>query len=147
MPDLGDGVTADRLAGDAHLIPGLWKVDGYDEVGEFLRKRFGLVPGQSYFEFPYDWRRDNRVAAHQLAASCRQWLASRRQQYPDAQLVLLGHSMGGLVSRYYLEVLGGWRDTRRLITFGTPYRGSLNAVDFIAHGFTRFFGLVDNIKS
>jgi pimeloyl-ACP methyl ester carboxylesterase len=143
VPDLGDGVTAGRLAGDAHLIPGLWKVDGYDEVGEFLRKRFGLVRGQSYFEFPYDWRRDNRVAAHQLAASCRQWLASRRQQYPDAQLVLLGHSMGGLVSRYYLEVLGGWRDTRRLITFGTPYRGSLNAVDFVANGFTRFFGLVD----
>jgi pimeloyl-ACP methyl ester carboxylesterase len=143
VPDLGDGVTADRLAGDAHLIPGLWKVDGYGKVSEFLRKRFSLEPGQSYFEFPYDWRRDNRVAAHQLAASCRQWLASRQQQYPDAKLVLIGHSMGGLVSRYYLEVLGGWRDTRRLITFGTPYRGSLNAVDFVANGFTRFFGLVD----
>jgi pimeloyl-ACP methyl ester carboxylesterase len=143
MPDLGDGVTADRLAGDAHLIPGLWKVDGYGKIGEYLRKRFGLVSGQNYFEFPYDWRRDNRVAAHQLAATCQQWLASRREKYPDAQLVLIGHSMGGLVSRYYLEVLGGWRDTRRLITFGTPYRGSLNAVDVIANGFARFFGLVD----
>jgi pimeloyl-ACP methyl ester carboxylesterase len=143
VPDLGDGVTADRLAADAHLIPGLWKVDGYGRVGEFLRKRFGLVLGQNYFEFPYDWRRDNRVAAHQLAASCRGWLASRQLQYPDAQLVLIGHSMGGLVSRYYLEVLGGWRKTRRLITFGTPYRGSLNAVDFVANGFSRFFGLVD----
>jgi hypothetical protein len=51
--------------------------------------------------------------------------------------------MGGLVSRYYLEVLGGWRDTRTLITFGTPYRGSLNAVDFLALGFKKFFGLVD----
>src|SRR4051794_20279566 len=126
VPDLGDGVTADRLAADAHLIPGLWKVDGYGKVGEFVRKRFRLVPGQSYFEFPYDWRRDNRAAAHQLAASCRRWLAERRKIYPDAQLVLVGHSMGGLVARYYLEVLGGWRDTRRLITFGTPYRGSLN---------------------
>jgi pimeloyl-ACP methyl ester carboxylesterase len=143
VPELGDGVTADRLAADAHLIPGLWKVDGYGRVGEFLRKRFGLVSGQSYFEFPYDWRRDNRIAAHQLASRCQEWLASRRHQYPDAQLVLIGHSMGGLVSRYYLEVLGGWRDTRRLITFGTPYRGSLNAVDFVANGFTKFFGLVD----
>lgn len=143
IPDLGDGVSADRLAGDAHLVPGLWKVDGYDKVGDFLRKRFGLKEGESYFEFPYDWRRDNRVAAHRLAASCRTWLAARRRQHPEAQLVLLGHSMGGLVSRYYLEVLGGWRDTRRLITFGTPYRGSLNAVDFAANGFTKFFGLVD----
>lgn len=143
VPDLGDGVTADRLAADAHLIPGLWKVDGYGKIGEFVRKRFDLVPGQSYFEFPYDWRRDNRAAAHQLAANCQLWLARRREEYPDAQLVLLGHSMGGLVSRYYLEILGGWRDTRRLITFGTPYRGSLNAVDFIANGYSRFFGLVD----
>jgi pimeloyl-ACP methyl ester carboxylesterase len=143
IPNLGDGVTADRLAGDAHLIPGLWKVDGYGEVGQFLRKRFGLVAGENYFEFPYDWRRDNRVAAHQLASACGRWLAARRTQHPDAQLVLLGHSMGGLVSRYFLEVLGGWRDTRRLITFGTPYRGSLNAVDFAANGFSKFFGLVD----
>ena len=52
--------------------------------------------------------------------------------------------MGGLVSRYYLEVLGGWRDTRRLITFGTPYRGSLNAVDFAANGFSKFFGLAQS---
>lgn len=143
IPDLGDGVTSNRLAGDAHLVPGLWKVDGYYKVGQFLRKRFGLVAGESYFEFPYDWRRDNRVAAHRLAASCTQWLAARRQQHPDARLVLLGHSMGGLVSRYYLEVLGGWRDTRRLVTFGTPFRGSLNAVDFAANGFTKFFGLID----
>jgi hypothetical protein len=47
------------------------------------------------------------------------------------------------VSRYYLEVLGGWRKTRRLVTFGTPYRGSLNAVDFVVNGFSRFFGLVN----
>jgi hypothetical protein len=42
--------------------------------------------------------------------------------------------MGGLVSRYFLEVLGGWQDTRALITFGTPYRGSLNALDTLSNG-------------
>jgi hypothetical protein len=35
--------------------------------------------------------------------------------------------MGGLVARYYLEVLGGWEKCRALFTFGTPHRGSLNA--------------------
>jgi pimeloyl-ACP methyl ester carboxylesterase len=39
------------------------------------------------------------------------------------KLILVGHSMGGLVARYFLECLEGWRDTRRLVTFGTPYRG------------------------
>ncbi|WP_416211076.1 lipase/acyltransferase domain-containing protein, partial [Frankia sp. Cr2] len=143
VDDIGDGVRATRLAADAHLVPGLWKIDGYGAVGQYLRRRLRLVPGESYFEFPYDWRRDNRVAARRLASSARRWLAARRATYPDAQLVLVAHSMGGLVARYYLEALDGWRDTRTLITFGTPYRGSLNAVGFLAIGYTKMFGLID----
>ena len=140
VPDLGDGITADRLASDAHLIPLLWKIDGYTKVADYVVQRFGLVRGETYFELPYDWRRDNRVAATILAVSARAWLERRRATEPDAKLVLIGHSMGGLVARYYLEVLGGWRDTRKLITFGTPYRGSLNAVDFVANGVPRRSG-------
>jgi pimeloyl-ACP methyl ester carboxylesterase len=143
VDDLEDGVTPARVASDAHLIPGLWKVDGYGKVAERLQRRLRLEPGATYFEFPYDWRRDNRVAARKLQADAAGWLAVRRRSDPDARLVLIAHSMGGLVARYYLEVLEGWRDTRMLITFGTPYRGALNAVDFLAHGFRKLFGLVD----
>jgi hypothetical protein len=51
-------------------------------------------------------------------------------------VIFIAHSMGGLVARYYLEVLGGWKDgtTRALITFGTPFRGSLNALSNLANG-------------
>jgi hypothetical protein len=38
-----------------------------------------------------------------------------------------------------LEVLGGWQDCKALFTFGTPYRGSLNAVDFLANGYKKAF--------
>lgn len=141
VDDLGDGIRAGRLAADAHLIPGLWKIDGYGKVGAYLRHRLRLLPGESYFEFPYDWRRDNRVAARQLAAQAQAWLRARRTAYPDARLVLVAHSMGGLVARYYLEVLGGWRDTRTLLTFGTPYRGSVKALDFLANGLPSMLGL------
>jgi hypothetical protein len=57
----------------------------------------------------------------------------------DAKVILLAHSMGGLISRYYLEVLEGWRDCRALFTFGTPYRGSLKAVNFLANGYKMLF--------
>jgi hypothetical protein len=82
------------------------------------------------------------VAARRLASDSRQWLANWRKTSgnKDAKLVLLAHSMGGLVSRYFLEVLGGWRDTRMLVTFGTPYRGSLNALDFLANGIRKTIG-------
>jgi hypothetical protein len=36
--------------------------------------------------------------------------------------------------------MDGWKDTRMLITFGTPYRGALNAIDFIGNGFRKKVG-------
>jgi hypothetical protein len=36
--------------------------------------------------------------------------------------------------------LGGWRDTRALISFGTPYRGSLNALGYLANGYAKAIG-------
>ena len=98
------------------------------------------MPGETYIEFPYDWRRDNRVAARRLRALADEKLHAQRQRNPDAKLVLVGHSMGGLVARYFLECLDGWRDTRMLITFGTPHRGSLNALDFLVNGFVKKVG-------
>ncbi len=42
------------------------------------------------------------------------------------QVLLVAHSMGGLVAREYLRRHGGAR-VRRLITLGTPHHGSLHA--------------------
>jgi pimeloyl-ACP methyl ester carboxylesterase len=142
-PEKDDGVTAHRLAPDAHLVPGLWKIDGYGRIVDWLVDRLHLQPGVDLREFPYDWRQDNRLAATRLRDEAEHWLRERRRTYPDARLVLLAHSMGGLVARYYLEVLGGWRDTRRLLTFGTPHRGALDALDYLVNGCRKAFGLVD----
>jgi Lecithin:cholesterol acyltransferase len=140
--DLGDGITAPRVMPDTHLVPGLWKIDGYGKVAAAVKEQLDVIPGRNFFEFPYDWRRDNRASARQLARKSHDWLRSWREWSgnAEAKLVLLGHSMGGLVSRYFLEVLDGWKDTRLLITFGTPYRGSLNALDFIANGMKKKLG-------
>jgi pimeloyl-ACP methyl ester carboxylesterase len=135
-PDLGDGVTATRLVGAAHIIPGLWKVDVYDGLERYLLDNFELTPGRNYFAFPYDWRRDNRASARHLERCAHSWLSDWRASSgnSDAQLVLVAHSMGGLVSRYYVEALGHWPEVRRVVTFGTPFYGSMNAVDFLVHG-------------
>jgi len=142
LDDLGDGVEAVRLVQDLHIIPGLWKIDGYSAIIARLTKSLELETGKNLFEFPYDWRRDNRVAARKLARSAKTWLDKWRQSSgaSDARLVLVAHSMGGLVSQYFLEVLGGWKDTRALVSFGTPYRGSLNALGYLANGFSEGIG-------
>jgi len=141
VEDLGDGVVATGLVPDIHLIPGFWKIDGYSGVRAALSQRLKLDGAQNYIEFPYDWRRDNRVAARKLARLVPSWLAQWKKisGNDDAKVVFIAHSMGGLVARYYLECLEGWRHARKLITFGTPYRGSLNALDFLSNGYVKKF--------
>ena len=138
----GDGVTATRLLRDAHIVPLFWKIDGYDELSRFIQDKLGVAPGEDFFEFPYDWRLDNRISAQRLKSAALNWLDQRRRRFPDARLILIGHSMGGLVARYFLEVLQGWRDTKMLITLGTPHRGSVKALDFLANGLRRSVGPV-----
>jgi len=145
---LDDGVTASRLLPDLHVLPGIWKIDGYSAVSESIKSSFEVVEGQNFFPFPYDWRRDNRSSARTLKRRTDEWLAKWRSSKPErkgAKLILVAHSMGGLVSRYFLELLEGWRDTKALITFGTPYRGSVNAIDGIANGIKEM-GIFDLTK-
>jgi pimeloyl-ACP methyl ester carboxylesterase len=150
LDDLGDGVRATRLMPDVHFIPGLVKIDGYTETVRLIKDNFEVRPGSlegasaaNFFEFPYDWRRDNRVAARQLKQLIDRQLPIWRQSSgaDDAKVIFIAHSMGGLIARYYLEVLEGegWRNCRALITFGTPYRGSLNALNFLANGYKQLF--------
>jgi pimeloyl-ACP methyl ester carboxylesterase len=157
---LGDGIHATSLVQDTHLIPGFWKIDGYTQTARLITDNFDVTPGDIYndpddkaanfYQFPYDWRRDNRVNARILKKLIDKRLKCWRESSgaTDAKVILMAHSMGGLVSRYYLEVLEGWQDSRALFTFGTPYRGSPKAVNFLANGYKQLFlDLTDVIRS
>ena len=71
VDDLGDGITAPEVIRDVHLIPGLWKIDGYTKMLRYIEETFDVTRGRNLFEFPYDWRRDNRVAARKLQRESR----------------------------------------------------------------------------
>jgi hypothetical protein len=43
--------------------------------------------------------------------------------------------MGGLIARYYVECLEGFKDTRAIITFGTPHRGSVQTIEYLVNGY------------
>lgn len=157
---LGDGIQATSLIQDTHLIPGLWKIDGYTKIARLITDNFDVTSGNIYtdsdekpanfYHFFYDWRRDNRASAKLLKKLLDKRLKRWREATgaEDAKVILLAHSMGGLVSRYYLEVLEGWRDCRALFTFGTPYRGSVHAVNFVANGYKKLFlDLTDVLRS
>ncbi len=147
----GDGVTARALMPDLHLVPGIWTHNlGYDRILDWLRTTFHVVEPDDNDEvipnlltFPYDWRLSNRYNAKRLRTLVEPALEQWRAQGGDcaaAELVFVCHSMGGLVARWYLTKLGGLDYTRALVTFGTPYRGSIDSLDQLINGVTKGWG-------
>jgi triacylglycerol lipase len=68
---------------------------------------------------------DGRVPLEQLAE---QVAAFDKERLPQAHpFILIGFSMGGIVSRYYVQRLGGMERVSRLITIASPHHGTLLA--------------------
>lgn len=141
-----DGIRATALLDSLHVIPGLWSpITGYDGLLNFLRSaRFRLIeakPGDrdvvpNLVPFPYDWRLSNRFNGRLLAQVARTALERWRSQpgMEEAKLVLICHSMGGLIARWFAEQEGGAELIRTLITIGTPHRGALHALTTLVNG-------------
>lgn len=146
-----DGVVAGSLMPDIHVIPGIWSVSiGYEAMIRWFRENFDVVEETpsaperiaNFVTFPYDWRLSNRASAVALQRRVEPLLERLRTQpgRAGAQVVFIGHSMGGLVARYYVDVLGGHEITNKVITLGTPHRGALNALDSLVNGVSKGFG-------
>ncbi|MEU3662496.1 hypothetical protein AB0E77_22525 [Streptomyces sp. NPDC032940] len=135
-PGLGDGPPPARYALRPRSLmpgwqvwPGFWSGAGYPALVRHLRTCL-KDPARQLKLFPYDWRLSNAYNARLLLDRATRWLHEWRNGGGgrDARLQLVCHSMGGLIGRYFLHVLGGGEMTRRLYTIGTPYRGSTKAV-------------------
>ncbi|MEV3933961.1 MULTISPECIES: triacylglycerol lipase [unclassified Streptomyces] len=53
------------------------------------------------------------------------------------EIDIVGHSLGGLIARYYVQRLGGDRRVRTLVTLGTPHGGTAAAPLAGAHPIVR----------
>ena len=116
-----DGVT------DAHPDLRL-KPDGnfwiaYNRVARTLRKAGVVV-----HEFSYDWRKGVGRAAERLNLYIEMLLADQ----PHKKVVLVGHSMGGLVAATYAARFERWRQrVERAVFVGTSLGGSFSVVEAV----------------
>ncbi|MFF2777738.1 esterase/lipase family protein [Streptomyces sp. NPDC058052] len=60
-----------------------------------------------------------------------------RERTGRAEVDLVGHSLGGLIARYYVQRLGGDARVRTLVTLGTPHAGTTVAPLASAHPLVR----------
>ncbi|MGF1523130.1 MAG: esterase/lipase family protein [Leptolyngbyaceae cyanobacterium] len=65
------------------------------------------------------------VGLDQLAEQVKTYVDTRMSH--AAKIDLLGFSMGGIVSRYYIQRLGGLQRVQRFLTLSSPHNGTLTA--------------------
>ncbi|AWK11013.1 lipase [Streptomyces spongiicola] len=76
---------------------------------------------------------DIRAAAELLGRHVEEICARTGRRRVD----VVGHSLGGLIARYYVQRLGGDRRVRTLVTLGTPHTGTSVAPLASAHPIVR----------
>lgn len=91
--------------------------------------REGYVEGRDLFVFPYDWRQNLSASADALGRRVDEAL----QKSGASQVILVSHSMGGLVARDYV-VRGGAAKVKATIAMATPWLGSPMAYRALAYG-------------
>jgi pimeloyl-ACP methyl ester carboxylesterase len=116
--------------GDSH--PLIDSVPSGIERIHYLKIAMALRSECLLFEFPYDWRLRIEHNGDLLARYLERWSDGD----PDMQFTLVGHSMGGLVSRAYIarHPEAAKRRIRRVIMHGTPHFGAAGAVADLMQG-------------
>ncbi|MET9957518.1 alpha/beta fold hydrolase [Streptomyces sp. NPDC006326] len=125
-----------RTAGSGSRPPVLLLHGFTDNRSVFVLLRRALAAGRRRRVETYNYSpftRDLRVTARHLARHVEELCARTGHQEVD----LVGHSLGGLVGRYYVQRLGGDRRVRTLVTLGTPHSGTRVAPFMNAHPLVR----------
>lgn len=80
--------------------------------------------------------RDIRESAERLVFEIERIMDLYSKSHGFKEIDIVAHSMGGLIAYYYVKKLGGHRCVRKLITLGSPFRGTWAAlVGSILFGF------------
>ncbi|MGI8788115.1 MAG: lipase/acyltransferase domain-containing protein [Pyrinomonadaceae bacterium] len=103
----------------------------------------------TYYVFPYDWRRDNVENARLLIKRMDE--LKRKLKRPDLKFNIIAHSMGGLIARYAAmygdadlpagtrlikPTWAGAADINKIFLVGTPNEGSLSSLDGLINGYS-----------
>jgi pimeloyl-ACP methyl ester carboxylesterase len=117
---------------------------GYRLLAESLSKV--VLHPDALLEFGYDWRLDvehngallaevidRHLSAWRHHPALAEWRAAHRST-AEPRVVVVAHSMGGLVTRAMGLQKGALDPVRMVITIGTPFEGAVDAVTMLNSG-------------
>ena len=120
-------IEARGIVNEVVIVPNLIQLRQYSGMGDYLVSGLGYTRGKDLLEFGYDWRHDVRLAAQRLADAVERWQV-------QGPVTIIAHSLGTLVTRYYVEKLGGKRVVERIILMGGPHYGTPGGLSAILSG-------------
>ncbi|HZH90420.1 MAG TPA: hypothetical protein VEX70_07315 [Pyrinomonadaceae bacterium] len=174
MPDLAsnrDELVAERIVETAKLARLAPDIYVYYELLNALRRFGNYRDGDwdnpapegdrdTFYVFPYDWRRDNVESAQLLFERIEE--LKRKLGRPDLRFNIVAHSMGGLVARYAAmygdaglpegdaavpqPTWAGARHIKKIFMFGTPNEGTMEAFATLLEGYSINEGLRRRIR-
>jgi pimeloyl-ACP methyl ester carboxylesterase len=150
LSECRDDLVPGALLGTDAFMPRFFGFTEYYDLLELLEAagfraaKANGATGMVHHVFSYDWRRDLVETVRALDRTLDEMAEARGD--PRARFNLIGHSMGGLIARYYLrygtaEPVDGapvtWAGARRiqnLVLVATPNGGGIHALEVLLYG-------------
>ena len=125
IPGLGASWNTLAMVSNLQVDDDQWKitpfVHNYDGLINTLKEN-GLEEGEDFFVWNYDWRKPVSEISEKLGDFLDEKLASD-------EFYLVGHSLGGLVARDWLQNNESDLRLKKIYTLGTPHYGVTKAYE------------------
>ena len=157
-----DNLVAKDIIRSVKFLKFVPEIEIYERLIDALQTRGGYREAKwatatrkdakdTFYVFPYDWRRDNVESARLLMRRIE--TLKRRLGQPNLKFNVIAHSMGGLVARY-AAMYGNadlptgapqptWMGAKhfdKIFLLGTPNEGSILSLDSLLNGFSYIGG-------
>jgi pimeloyl-ACP methyl ester carboxylesterase len=153
-----DNLVAKDIIRSVKFLKFLPETEIYERLIDALQTRGGYREARwntadrkdakdTFYVFPYDWRRDNVENARLLVRRIE--TLKRRLGQPNLKFNIIAHSMGGLIARYAamygnVDLPAGqpqptWAGAKhfdKIFLLGTPNEGSMLSLEALLNGFS-----------